>query len=419
MNQSTQPTDHFPPTAAAALERLAAVDLDRYARTRNSLTGAVSRLSPYITHGFLTLPEIFHTLNARHPLPRQHKFVYELGWREYARHLWRVHGDDIFRSLRPGILPDGHYAHELPADLREGRTGIPAIDLAVRTLYETGYLHNHVRMWLASYVVHLRKVSWRVGADWMVAHLLDGDLASNHFAWQWIAATASSKPYLFNADNVARYAPAAWHSPGTVIDTSYEALDAIARSPHAPTQTPTPTLDPTAAPAPAPGAATGPGIAPPPTLGEPPPALGILAPDATLVAGRDVWLVHPWALRPPPAELRAELPEGTLLVGVFIAEFHRQWPWSLVRWNFVVSGMRALTPHCWYANAASIAAALRSARSVTTVADPHFALDELDTLHTRPAPRLFAEIAKPCRSFSDWWTRVTAAALQNPCAPPR
>jgi hypothetical protein len=56
---------------------------------------------------------------------------------------------------------------------------------------------------------------------------------------------------------------------------------------------------------------------------------------------------------------------------------------------------------------------------VTTVADPHFALNELDTLHTHPAPRLFAEIAAPCRSFSEWWTRVTAAAAQNPSEPPR
>ncbi|MGC8035725.1 FAD-binding domain-containing protein, partial [Salmonella enterica] len=74
---------------------------------------------------------------------------------------------------------------------------------------------NHARMWLASYVVHLRKVHWRAGADWMVGHLLDGDLASNHLSWQWVAGTGSHKPYLFNAENVAKYAPAEWHSPGT------------------------------------------------------------------------------------------------------------------------------------------------------------------------------------------------------------
>ncbi len=95
----------------------------------------------------------------------------------------------------------------------------------------TGMLHNHARMWLASYVVHVRKVHWRAGADWLYGHLLDDDLASNHLSWQWVAGTGSTKPYFFNADNVARYAPTAWHSAGSVIDTSYEALDRIAREP--------------------------------------------------------------------------------------------------------------------------------------------------------------------------------------------
>ena len=97
---------------------------------------------------------------------------------------------------------------------------MPVIDEAVRTLFATGTLHNHARMWLASSVVHVRKVHWRVGADWLYGHLLDGDLASNHLSWQWVAGTGSRKPYLFNAGNVARYAPAAWHSPGSVIDTT-------------------------------------------------------------------------------------------------------------------------------------------------------------------------------------------------------
>ena len=108
----------------------------------------------------------------------------------------------------------------------------------MRGLYATGMLHNHARMWLASYVVHVRKVHWRAGADWLYGHLLDGDLASNHLSWQWVAGTGSAKPYLFNAENVARFAPAAWHSPGSVIDTSYEALDAWARSPAAPPAAP-------------------------------------------------------------------------------------------------------------------------------------------------------------------------------------
>ena len=203
----------FAPTREAALARVAAVRPADYARSRNAIEGAVTQLSPYITHGFVTLPEVLAGVAARHRLDVQHKFVFELGWREYFRHVWLHRGTDILDSLHQGLLPEHGYSTELPADIRQGRTGVPAIDMAVRTLYTTGYLHNHARMWLASYVVHLRKVHWRTGADWMVAHLLDGDLASNHLSWQWVAGTGSSKPYLFNADNVARYAPAAWHSP--------------------------------------------------------------------------------------------------------------------------------------------------------------------------------------------------------------
>ena len=221
----------FAPTLAAAQARIAAVRPAAYARTRNAIDGAVSGLSPYITHGLVSLAEVLAGVSARHALPVQHKFVCELGWRAYFRHVWQHRGEGILRSLHDGPLPDAAYATELPADIRAGCTGVPAIDQAVRTLHATGMLHNHARMWLASYVVHVRKVHWRCGADWLYGHLLDGDLASNHLSWQWVAGTGSHKPYLFNADNVARYAPASWHSPGSVIDASYEALDRLARRP--------------------------------------------------------------------------------------------------------------------------------------------------------------------------------------------
>ena len=179
----------------------------------------------------MSLPEVLAGVAARHALAVQHRFVYELGWRAYFRHVWQLRGDGILQSLHGGPLPDDTYATELPADIRQGCTGVPAIDEAVRTLHTTGMLHNHARMWLASYVVHLRKVHWRCGAEWLYGHLLDGDLASNHLSWQWVAGTGSHKPYLFNADNVAKYAPAPWHSPGSVVDVSYETLDHLARRP--------------------------------------------------------------------------------------------------------------------------------------------------------------------------------------------
>ena len=140
----------FPPTRQAALKRVSIVRPSDYARSRNAIEGAVTGLSPYITHGLLSLPEVLAGVTAKHSLDVQHKFVFELGWREYFRHVWAFRGEGIFESLREGLLPQAGYSALLPADIRQAATGVPVIDTAVRTLYATGYLHNHARMWLAS-----------------------------------------------------------------------------------------------------------------------------------------------------------------------------------------------------------------------------------------------------------------------------
>jgi deoxyribodipyrimidine photo-lyase len=385
----------FAPTLAAAQARIAAVQPAAYARTRNALGGAVSRLSPYITHGFVTLAEVLAGVTARQTLDVQHKFVYELGWRAYFRHVWQHRGDGILQSLHEGPLPEDAYAVVLPADIRQACTGVPVVDEAVRTLYATGMLHNHARMWLASYVVHVRKVHWRTSADWLYGHLLDGDLASNHLSWQWVAGTGSSKPYLFNADNVARFAPASWHSPGSVIDTSYEALDRLARQP---ARLPFPQLQSDHdAPAGSPSWVE-------PVLGaEPPGELGLTAPDAAAVSGRDVWLVHPWSLGPLPAAL----PADTVLICVFVADFHRARPWSERRWRFVASRMAELAAARWHGDAAAIGAALRGARRVRSIDEPHLAPWLAKWAECEAAPALFPLVDRRCDSFSQWWARAS------------
>lgn len=381
----------FPPTPTAVENRIAALRPSEYARTRNALDGAVSGLSPYLTHGFVSTSEVLARVLARHDLPVQHKFVQELGWREYFRHVWHQRGEGIFESLHAGVLPDDAYPCELPADVREARTGIPGVDLAVRQLYATGYLHNHARMWLASYLVHLRKVHWTTGADWMYGHLLDGDLASNHLGWQWIAGTASRKPYLFNADNVARFAPAAWHSALSVIDTSYDALDTIARNPV---------------------------TVPVRTIGEgmQAPAMHVIAPGpslfssacANLATGRDVWLVHPWSLHEAPDDL----PPDALRLGVCPREFHDARPWSAARWSFVSPRMAELTSACWHVDAAGLSEALSGARSVRTCADPHVDPWMPKIAKLIPAAPLFSRIASSCDSYSSWWVQVTRGLQQ-------
>ena len=384
-------TEDFSPMLAAAHARIAAVRPAAYARTRNALDGAVSGLSPYLTHGFVTLTDVLAGVAAHHPLDVQHKFVYELGWRDYFRHVWQQRGDGILHSLHEGLLPDDAYARELPADIREGCTGVPVVDEAVRTLHATGLLHNHARMWLASYVVHVRKVHWRAGADWLYAHLLDGDLASNHLSWQWVAGTGSTKPYLFNADNVARYAPASWHSPGSVIDTSYDVLDRMARE----------SVVPRPAGHGAPSAR--PPQAEPHLCPAPPDTLGATAPEAAAVAGRDVWLMHPWNLGPPPTTL----PADTLVIGVFVAGFHRAWPWSERRWHFVGSRMEELATRRWHGDATAIGAALQSARSVRSRDEPHMTPWLAGWAECVAAPALFPTIERRCDSFSQWWTRAS------------
>jgi deoxyribodipyrimidine photo-lyase len=395
---------NFEPTMQAALARLAEVRPDDYARTRNALDGAVTRLSPYITHGLLSLRDVYSAVHARQPLDARHKFVFELGWRAYWRHVWQHKGDAIHHALHTGLLPDDAYQTVLPADVLEARTGIPAIDQAVRELYATGYLHNHARMWVASYLVHLRKVHWHAGAQWMLGHLLDGDVASNHLSWQWVAGSGSGKPYLFNADNVARYAPALWHSPGTAIDTSYEALDMCARSPaavnhgidtrHPPAATPQPDLE------------------------DRPPGAAWSRPARSLVAGRHVWLIHPWSLGSAPPETAEEC----LRIGVGFAECHARTPWSERRWRFVREGLQARTSVLWWGSAQQVAGALQGALSVGWQADPHAAA-ALDTLqaHVSAAPSpptvtahlqacLFEPVPSYCQSFSKWWRHTRIAA---------
>jgi deoxyribodipyrimidine photo-lyase len=382
--------DTFPPTRQAALARASAVQPGDYARSRNAIEGAVTGLSPYITHGLISLPEVLAGVTAKHSLDVQHKFVFELGWREYFRHVWAFRGEEIFESLREGLLPQTSYSALLPADIRQAATGVPVIDMAVHSLYATGHLHNHARMWLASYIVHMRKVDWRVAADWLYGHLLDGDLASNHLSWQWVAGTGSSKPYLFNADNVARYAPASWHSPGSVIDQSYEALDRLARQPMCRGRTEQDEPTPAA-------------LIESPLLAELPLDLGWTQPDAAAVAGREVWLVHPWNL----GDLPTFLPANTVVVGVFVTDFHRAWPWSERRWRFVASRMAELAALRWQGDAAALSAALKGAAQVRSVDEPHLAPWLAQLAVCEAAIQLFPAVDRRCDSFSQWWTRAS------------
>ena len=221
----------------AAETALAAIDPLAYGRSRNHLGGAVTLLSPYIRHGVLSLAEVRETVftwleRSKQPPAAAQKLINELGWRDYWQRLWRQLGDGIWEDREP--LKTGHppesYAAALPVDLLEARTGLACMDGFVQELEATGWLHNHARMWLASYVVHWRRVRWQAGARWFLRYLLDGDPASNNLSWQWVASSFSSKPYLFNRENLERFSSGrfccdcALAGTGCPFDASYDEL---------------------------------------------------------------------------------------------------------------------------------------------------------------------------------------------------
>ena len=205
----------FIPTRAAGLETLAdfvpRAGRD-YARDRNHDTGAsrdnVSGLSPYLRHRLLTEREVVAAVLERHPLSSAEKFVQEVFWRTYWKgwleqrpEVWRRYRRDLAELLPPGGSPSHDYEEAIA-----GRTGIDAMDAWVHELFDTGYLHNHTRMWFASIWIFTLGLPWQLGADFFYRHLLDGDAASNTLSWRWVAGLQTAgKTYLATASNISRF----------------------------------------------------------------------------------------------------------------------------------------------------------------------------------------------------------------------
>ncbi|WP_428388253.1 FAD-binding domain-containing protein [Mucisphaera sp.] len=193
---------------AAANDRLAAINPREYAKTRNFPDGSVTRLSPYLRHGVLSLAQVRDkAIETAGSARGAYKLINELAWRDYWRRVLGNIGNDIWTDLEDHKtgLDASAYTDDLPEDIANAQTGIDFIDLWITELYETGYIHNQSRMKLAAYLVHWRRVSWQTGAAWFLTHLLDADLASNNLSWQWVAGTFSHKPYIFNLENVQKW----------------------------------------------------------------------------------------------------------------------------------------------------------------------------------------------------------------------
>jgi len=215
-----------------AEEQLQNIDPVSYVRSRNYGNGAVTRLSPYIRCGILSLNEVRnHALTKCSQSAQITKFIQELAWRDFWQRIYKQHPEWIWSDIeayKTGFTTND-YANELPGDIENGTTGIACLDYFISELISTGYLHNHARMYLASYIVHFRRIKWQMGARWFLSHLLDSDPASNNLSWQWVASTFSNKPYIFNLENVDKYfgqLTDTSSSSNELLDASYEELTA-------------------------------------------------------------------------------------------------------------------------------------------------------------------------------------------------
>lgn len=215
-------TDIFPTDYKTILHKIDAVDPVQYGKTRNYINGGVTRLSPYISRGAISTRQVLNRmLEKGHQIRQMESFARELCWRDYFQKVGQF--KDLNREIRQ---PQESVSNdEIPVQVLNATTGIQGIDSAIIQLYQTGYMHNHCRMYTASLVCNIAKSHWHHPSRWMYYHLLDGDWASNTCSWQWVAGANSDKKYYANQENINRYTNT--NQANTFLDHSYEAIQYI------------------------------------------------------------------------------------------------------------------------------------------------------------------------------------------------
>ncbi len=197
-----------------------------YGHSRNYVDGAVTRLSPYISRGVISTRYVLQKMIEKgYRLHQIESFVKELCWRDYFQRV--AQHKDVNIDIKSTQTPVAH--HLIPKGIVEASTGIEAMDKAIQQLYETGYMHNHCRMYTAFLTCNLANAHWFMPAQWMYYHLLDADWASNACSWQWVAGANSSKKYITNQENINKYTKAC--QTGTYLDKSYEEIACLSTPP--------------------------------------------------------------------------------------------------------------------------------------------------------------------------------------------
>ena len=244
--------------AREALERFLEGAVEGYGDTRDrpDLKGT-STLSPHLRFGEISPRTIWHAVmhrlaSAPHTESDAMKFLSEIAWREFAYHLLFHFPTLPERNFNPKF--DAFPWREPNKDLiawQKGQTGYPIVDAGMRELWHTGYMHNRVRMVVASFLTKHLRIHWRFGEEWFWDTLVDADVASNASNWQWVAGSgADAAPYfrIFNpilqgekfdpdgayvrrwvrelADMPTKYIHKPWQAPAALTEGAGAAPDA-------------------------------------------------------------------------------------------------------------------------------------------------------------------------------------------------
>jgi deoxyribodipyrimidine photo-lyase len=402
--------DTLPGGRTEALRQLHAFDPAAYGRTRNYLDAAVSRLSPYLRHGMVSINEVRDHLRSRfaNDPARLEDYFRQLAWRDFFEKVLTWHGrglDNDLEEPKHGVARSAR----IPLDVLNGDTGLPCVDGMLHELFADGYLHNHARLWFAAYLCHFRGVRWQEGARLFRQHLYDGDHASNSASWQWVESTFASKPYFMNQENIAKFSGGRWCNDCTAkcpFDAEYPTLQhRLFAGSTAPLTRGNRTDEPQADPQ--------------PLTAERADDIGPLTPASDLV-----W-VHDAAMSWDDAALKAN--PTAAMAFVFDEPALRAEPWACHRLGFVLDGLDDL--HAHLPNPAKLTlvgepaerlAALAGRMGATTIhvsehpnpgvveTTEKLRLNLRVVVHPRP---VFADYPQEPKRFSRYWEKVAPQVL--------